>query len=211
METVQDVQDQLSKKASGSTDGRILFQGKRLEASQSLSDAGVKSGDQLSVVPSKKGKSAGSTGTDVDPMDAMQDYLKSAGVDPEKLKEMAGGEGMPSMEESMSQMQSMMQSPIFKEYMNDPEKLEQSRQMILQNPMLKNMMAGMPGMAELLEDPDAWREAMKAAANLYQNMDSDTLMKTMMGGGGPPSGGLFDGTLDSSTAAAALDELDEED
>lgn len=82
--------------------------------------------------------------------------------------------------------------------------------MILNNPMLKSMMGGMPGMESLLNDPDAWREAMQAAAELYKNMDSDTLMKSMMGGGS--GAGLFDGNLDGNSAATAgLDELDEED
>ena len=52
------------------------------------------------------------------------------------------------MKESMELMSNMMKSPIFQEYIADPEK---SRQMILTNPMLKSMMAGMPGMEELIE------------------------------------------------------------
>ena len=90
--------------------------------------------------------------------------------------------------------------------------LEQSRQMILNNPMLKSMMAGMPGMAEILENPDAWREAMMAAANKYKNMDPEQL-KSMMGGSMPPgmgggNNGLFDGNM--NPGASALDELDED-
>ena len=76
------------------------------------------------------------------------------------------------------------------------------------------MMEGMPGMAELLNDPDAWREAMQAAAAMYQNMDPNQLMNAMMGNvdGMPGAGGLFDGTLDNNNAAAAaLDELSEGD
>jgi hypothetical protein len=80
------------------------------------------------------------------------------------------------------------------------------------------MMAGMPGMEELLNDPDAWREAMQAAAQMYQNMDPSQMM-SMMGGlgglgdmGGMPGGnGLFDGSLENKAAAAALDELSEGD
>ena len=34
------------------------------------------------------------------------------------------------MEESMKAMGDMMNSPVFKEYMEDPEKLEESRQML---------------------------------------------------------------------------------
>lgn len=76
------------------------------------------------------------------------------------------------------------------------------------------MMAGMPGMEELLNDPDAWREAMQAAAAMYQNMDPNQLMNSMMGNmdGLPPgAGGLFDGNLDNNAATAALDELSEGD
>ena len=132
-------------------------------------------------------------------------------------------EAVPSLQDSMTAMKDVMNSPLFQEMMSDPERLEQSRQMILNNPMLKSMMGGMPGMEELLNDKDSWREAMQAAAEMYKSMDSDTLMKSMMAGMGasgmPPMGGmggaganLFDGTLDDSTAAsAALDELDEDE
>lgn len=151
----------------------------------------------------------------------MADLLKQSGIDTneldEMMKSMGGGGGGASMQEGMKAMTEAMNSPLFQEMMSDPERLEQSRQMILGNPMLKSMMAGMPGMEDLLNDPDAWRQAMQAAAELYKSMDSDTLMQAMMGGaeaaaGMPGGGGLFDGTLmDDSTAAAALDELDEDD
>merc|ERR1712071_688568 len=100
-------------------------------------------------------------------------------------------------EESMNMMQDMMNSPMIQDMMSDPERLEQSRQMILQNPMLKSMMAGMPGMEELLNDPEARKEAMQAAAKMYQNMDPSQMMNAMMGGMGggmpgmPGAGGLF--------------------
>merc|ERR1719469_1293780 len=113
------------------------------------------------------------------------------------MKSMPGGGDMPDMKDSMEMMQSMMSSPLFQEYMSDPEKLEQSRQMILTNPMMKGMMAGMPGMDEILNDPVKWRETMLAAADMYKNMGSD-LMKLMEG--------MEDSTMNSPTA---LDELSE--
>ena len=106
-----------------------------------------------------------------------------------------------------------MNSPMFQQYMSDPDRLEESRQMILNNPMMKSMLAGMPGMEDLLNDKDAWREAMQAAANLYQNMDNDQLMQAMMGGAGAGAGmppGLFDGMNPAGAEASlALDELSE--
>jgi len=209
VETVQDLQQALEK-SSGvdpKQQGRVLFGGKRLNGS--LEEAGVTDGAKLNLVPgktstkSKPSVSAPSTATSSSTPPDMGDQLN------EFMKSMGNGDGNPpDMKESMEMMGNMMNSPIFQEFMSDPEKLEQSRQMILANPLLKSMMAGMPGMEEMLNDPVAWREAMQAAANLYKNMDPQDLMKAMMGdgGGGMPSG-LFDG-LDS-TPMAALDELSE--
>jgi len=166
-----------------------------------LSEAGVLAGDQLNIVPGKaksKKKSTTSGGSGAAPAadampqsDAVKDMLANSGVDTSKLddimKGMGGGDGgeAPNLQESLEMMSGMMNSPIFQEYMNDPERLEQSRQMILQNPMLKSMMAGMPGMEEILNSPEAWQEAMQAAASMYQNMDQNELMQAMMGGGSP--------------------------
>jgi hypothetical protein len=242
--TVSELQDRLEE-ASGvspSQQGRILFQGKRITSSSSLSDAGVTDGDQLNCVPStstkkKTSSTTASTTTTTKTKAAttttpssssasssMKDILQNAGMDTSGMEDMVkqmmgGGAGdgsmkPPSLEESMDMMTSMMKSPIFTEYMNDPDKLEQSRQMILNNPMLKSMMGSMPGMEELLNDPEAWKQAMQAAAQMYSQMDPEDLKQAMMQGAdasmaGMPGvpGGLFDGTV--PTTPTALDELSE--
>ena len=231
----------------------LLAGGQRLpdDPNAVLADIGVPTtGAQLSAVPSSSSSSSGkkkksttlarqptasaSTAGAAAASNPMKDYLQQSGIDTSQLDEMMKGLGggsdeQPSIQDSMKAMTDAMNSPLFQEMMNDPEKLEQSRQMILNNPMLKSMMGGMPGMDDLLNDKDAWREAMQAAAEIYKSMDSDQLMKIMMSGmsGGMPPGmdfggmggggfgagaNLFDGTLDdSSTATAALDELDEDE
>lgn len=231
--TVSELQERVGE-ISGvdpSKQGRVLFDGKRLNSDQTLEAAGVASGDQLNIVPgkssSKKKKSSSSAGVAAAAAaataaptsnSAMADILKGAGLDPSALddmvKNMGGGDGeAPSLQESMEMMSGMMNSPIFQEYMNDPDRLEESRQMILNNPMLKSMMGGMPGMEELLNDPSAWRDAMQGAAQMYANMDQDDMMKAMMGGaagaGGMPPG-LFDG-MENAQASSALDELSEDE
>eukprot|EP00525_Craspedostauros_australis_P004971 CAMPEP_0198131852 /NCGR_PEP_ID=MMETSP1442-20131203/57078_1 /TAXON_ID= /ORGANISM="Craspedostauros australis, Strain CCMP3328" /LENGTH=275 /DNA_ID=CAMNT_0043792735 /DNA_START=102 /DNA_END=929 /DNA_ORIENTATION=+ len=232
--TVQELQERLSD-VSGvdpKQQGRVLFSGKSLSKSDVLSDVGVQDGDQLNLVPSSKKKSSGksksksttaaaapASGTDA-LMDQMKEKLAESGIDTSKLDEMVeqmgGGAGGAGLSESMEQMSTLMKSPMFQEMMNDPERLEQSRQMILSNPMLKSMMGSMPGMEELLNDPVAWREAMQAAAKMYENMDSNDLMQSMMGGAGdagasgiPP--GLFDGMSPDTSSTLALNELDEDD
>jgi len=208
--TVRDLQSTVEDQSGISSlkQGRVLFGGRKLKSADNLEDVGVEDGSVINIVPGKSGGSkkisSSSTTAPSDTSGAgnvMESMLKRAGVDPnqmqELMKSMPGGEGMPDMKESMEMMKSMMSSPIFQEYMSDPEKLEQSRQMILSNPMMKSMMAGMPGMDEILNDPVKWRETMIAAADMYKNMGSD-LMKAMEG--------IEDNPLDTPTALNELSE-----
>lgn len=232
--TVNELKEKVNAISGSSKDHNVLYGGKKLAASVSLREAGVSDGDQLNMVPgssSGKTKQSASSATttsapaDTDEgnsgnpqdMEAMKEYLKQSGMDEAQIEQMMSSMGgkMPDMKESLESMSQMMNSPMFQEYMSNPEMLEQSRQMILNNPMLKGMMGNMPGMEELLSDPVAWREAMQAAANMYKNMDGEDLQSMLEGMGNMPNGGppgLFNGDADNSAAAtAALDELDEDD
>lgn len=204
--------------------GNVIFNGKQLESDTVLSDAGVDEGSKLNILPE----------SGFPTKEEIEGYLQQAGISKDKLDEMkkafedmAGGTGgMPNLQESIKAMTDVMSSPIFQEMMSDPEKLEQSRQMIVNNPMMKGMMGSMPGMDVILNDPIAWRQAMQAAAELYKNMDTNDLMKAMMAGasgsGSSDLAGLSDldmfgntmqtlDNVDSSSAAAALNELSEDD
>jgi hypothetical protein len=186
-------------------------------------------------------------GVDTDKLDEankrMKQMLEASGIDTNKMEEMVknmmggggsdGGAGgglgglfggkSPSMEESMDMMSSMMNSPLFSQYMNDPEKLEESRQMILSNPMMKSMLEMNPQLSQVLNDPIAWRETMQAAAKMYQEMDKDELLAAMKesaaaAGSGMMPGGLPDGLPPglfgdgaASSSPSTLDELDEDD
>ena len=217
--TVKDVLGKMQESA-GVEGGRFLFDGKQLALEDTLESMGVKEGDSLQMVPgsspSKKKKSSGSgvskkadstsdsvTESSTGGPSSPQDFDLSS-----MWKQMNGSGEAPDMSESMDMMANMMQSPIFKEYMSDPEKLEASRQMILNNPLMKQMMDSMPGMKEVLESPEAWKEAMTAAAQLYETMDPEDLKQAMMGnmpGGGMPP------VMPDTEATAALDELSEGD
>mmetsp|Transcript_37585 Transcript_37585/g.49847 ORF Transcript_37585/g.49847 Transcript_37585/m.49847 type:complete len:292 (-) Transcript_37585:384-1259(-) len=227
----------------------VLFGGKKLKPSDVLEDMGVEDGSVINIVPtsSKKKSSSSSSSAASATVEAsgdvssgtsspsagggggegnfMADMLKQSGIDSDQLDEImkmmpgGDGEGMPSMKESMEMMQSMMSSPLFQEYMRDPEKLEQSRQMILSNPLMKSMMAGMPGFDEILNDPVKWRETMVAAAEMYQSMGSDLMnalagegdmMGGMSGMGGMGGfGGMGGGADGAFGGMSALDELSE--
>ena len=176
--TVAELQERISE-ASGvepSQQGRVLFDGQRLDSKDILSNVGVTEGAQLNLVPggskSKKKKSSGaadassgdaapvvdvteipSSSASNDPSQLAKEMLEQAGIDASQIDEMAkklglggeGGGGMPDMKESLDMMSKMTKSEVFQDYMKDPERLEESRQMILNNPMMKSMMGSMPG------------------------------------------------------------------
>ena len=131
--TTEELQEAVQKQSGGPelTDVTFSMSGKPLPPKSLLRDAGVTDGAKVDMIPGAA---------------SMQDLMKQAGVDTDKLDELmnsmglggAGGDGKaPSLEESMNMMKDMMNSPMIKDMMSDPERLEQSRQMILNNPMLK--------------------------------------------------------------------------
>ena len=252
--TVADLQAQLEAHSGivPAKQGKILHEGKKLSASSggpSLSEAGVCDGDQLNCIPSKKKSSSSSSSSKKASTSTVAATTTTAaapaasaggGLDEMLKKLMAGGmpPGMggngangaqPDMKEQMTMLKELISSPIFTEYMSSPEKLEEARQMILTNPMLKGMLAGMPGMGQLLESPDSWAQAMMAAGSMMQSMDVDEMLQMaeqtqaamggmggLMGGGAggaaAETAGLFgDGNIPKASTTTALDELSEDD
>ena len=200
----------------------ILFQGKNLLSSSvaigdsELEDLGLSEGSVLNVVPKKKSKKSSAASTAAaslvsdeknnggddgnndfmsQQMSKMEEMLKAQGIDPEELKKMLPEDGkMPDPADAMKMMQDMMSSPIFDQYMNDENRLEESRQQILSNPMMKQAMQNVPGFSEILNSKEMWRDTMRAAAQMYKNMGPDELAAMMnMGGGMPGMGGGMPG------------------
>ena len=233
--TISELQERLEEQSgiAPSKQGKILHNGKRLNGDNaSLSEAGVSEGDQLNCVPSKKSASKKKSASPKKEPTAAAAAAEPASSDggmgdlQEMVSKMmsggmggAGAGGMPDMAESMKMMKELTNSPLFSEYMNSPEKLEESRQAILANPMMKSMMSSMPGMSEMLEDKEGFAQMMQAAAGIMQSMDPEDMVKMMeaqgMGGPGgmpgmPPGMGGMDGLFGAAPSGpTALDELSE--
>lgn len=79
--------------------------------------------------------------------------------------------GFPGdMAEYEKMMESFMDSPLMQEFLNDPEKMEMSRQALLNNPMAMQMMKSMPGLEDILHDKDKWQERMLASKAQFDAM-----------------------------------------
>mmetsp|Transcript_15976 Transcript_15976/g.36861 ORF Transcript_15976/g.36861 Transcript_15976/m.36861 type:complete len:309 (+) Transcript_15976:73-999(+) len=202
-----------AKKSSGSKKKASSTAAAASSPAPAESSSGSGGGDSLADMMKGLEGALGGAGGGAGGLDDMMSKLMSGGMG-------GAGGGMPDMAESMKMMKELTNSPLFSEYMNDPEKLEESRQMILNNPMMKAMMASMPGMSEILEDKEAWAQAMMAAAGIMKSMDPEDMMKMMEAGAGggmmpPGMGGMGgmggSGLFDGAGASSALDELSEDD
>ncbi|KAG5185259.1 hypothetical protein JKP88DRAFT_219218 [Tribonema minus] len=194
--SVSDIQAEVQEKAGLSAEQQsVLFKGKLLAAGDDLSTVGVSDGDTINVVPSKKPKA---------------ERTAAAGVDADGTVDAPGGEGsgfpgiagfpgmgsMPGMpagmpdlspEEYQKMMGEVLNSPMMDEFFGSPEKIEESRKAILENPMLKQAMAQLPGFSEMLEDPDKWMESMLQAKEMLEQQRS-----MLQDQGGAPLGGDVD-------------------
>ena len=220
----------------------LLYNGRKLKPddvhNDELEEYGIEDGSIINVVPlsSKIGKKKSSTVSsasstaevsskgEIASEDSssinIDSLMKQAGLDTSKLQDlMKGIPGMengklPDFKESMSMMKDLMSNPLLQEMLTDPERLEQSRQAILNNPMMKSMFLGMPGFDELLNDKEKWRDSMIAAASLYKDLNPET-MENMLAGLQNGLNGELPNLGDTAAAEesfdAALDELSEDD
>ena len=67
-------------------------------------------------------------------------------------------------------MEQFLDSPMMQEFLNDPEKMEQSRQALLNNPMAMQMMQQMPGFEEIINDKDKFQQRMLESKTQFDAM-----------------------------------------
>eukprot|EP00178_Gracilaria_changii_P021143 TRINITY_DN62994_c0_g1_i1.p1 TRINITY_DN62994_c0_g1~~TRINITY_DN62994_c0_g1_i1.p1 ORF type:complete len:586 (-),score=104.67 TRINITY_DN62994_c0_g1_i1:113-1870(-) len=87
----------------------------------------------------------------------------------------AGATGTGGMEQLFAQLPQMMNgflnTNMLQDYLNDPEKQEQSRDAILNNPFMKKLLESDPEFKKVVSDPEKWRASMDAAKSLFKVSD----------------------------------------
>lgn len=97
-----------------------------------------------------------------------------------------------ALKEQMAKMTEMMSSPegqqlaanMVKEMQNvmtDPEKLKQGLQQLTSNPALKGLADAVPGLREVLDDPQQLEEQAEKAAELFQSLADPEKAKEVLG------------------------------
>ncbi|CAN8076217.1 unnamed protein product [Agarophyton chilense] len=83
-----------------------------------------------------------------------------------------GAAGPGGMEQLYAQLPQMMNgflnTNMLQEYLNDPDKQEQSRDAILNNPFMNKLLESDPEFKKVVSDPVKWRASMNAAKSLFK-------------------------------------------
>jgi hypothetical protein len=167
--TIKDLQLKLEKESGLdlSEQGRVTFQGHVLpeDAATSLSDFGLKDGDQINMVPRpmaehwimmrNMGRGLISLRNRV--------YLQGPFASPEELQQVQiltdFWEGLvktPFVPEEMERFSLALQDPAVMERSKDPEWIESMRQVILNNPLLLRQMAECPKAKQAIQNQKDW-------------------------------------------------------
>jgi FKBP-type peptidyl-prolyl cis-trans isomerase len=180
---------------------------KRAEASSSTSGASVGLGtiteDTLSSYMKNLGLSS-NLGDNQSQLNNLVQSLMGSGVTGGAGQSGFGGEDWSSMSEMLS---SIWQTPAMQEYLNDPEKLEASRQAVKNNPFLQPWIQADPEFSKVLDDPQRWKESMEAAKMMFKasNKSSDQQMWTSSGSGGAGVGASSAGMSSSASIPSATE------
>lgn len=109
-------------------------------------------------------------------LNALLGQMGAAGPNPGAMPDlsalMGAGTGASGVgfEQIFAQLPAMMngilKSPMLREYLNNPEKQEQSRDAILNSPMMKSLLENDPEFAKVVSDPEKWKASMETAKSL---------------------------------------------
>lgn len=88
------------------------------------------------------------------------------------LGDMGGMGGMTpeNMQEYAKMMEQFMDSPMMQEFLNDPEKMEQTRQALLKSPMAAQMMKQVPGFEEIINSKELWQQRMLESKTQFDEL-----------------------------------------
>ncbi|GJQ14656.1 hypothetical protein GpartN1_g6447.t1 [Galdieria partita] len=121
----------------------------------------------------------------------------------------SGSGDMGSMSDMLS---TIWQTPAMQEYLNDPDKLEASRQAVKNNPFLQPWIQADPEFSKVLNDPERWKESMEAAKMIFSKtsggglgVSSSDNSKPFMGGGGGGASTSSSGISTSGTIPSAAE------
>jgi hypothetical protein len=184
--TVAELQERLAEESGldESQQGRVTFQGRVLEPTDTLSQAGVSDGAQVNMVPKVmadhwkmvKDMAEGlatlkqKVGNDAHEIEVLSDLLSDLTIK------------APFLMEAMERFSKNLKHPQALDRANDPERIESLRQVILNNPMLMTYSRQTPGMEDALSDPDAWFRNVQAAIRRWQTMTGYQLWQALVDG-----------------------------
>ena len=166
--TIDHLKAYLSKSFSFGPSPRLIFAGHILKDHQTLSEVGFKEGSTLYIVASP---AAATTTTTTTPTPAPINPNPTYTAPQQQQQQqplfpgpggMGNNMGIPGMNMSPKDMRQMMDSPMVKHMLNNPELI---KSMLLSDPRMKRMYESNPQVAAVLDDPAELQQIVEAIRN----------------------------------------------
>ena len=193
--TVNDLQKRLEEESglNATEQGSVTFQGKVLDPADQLVEAGLRSGDQVNMVPKKMAdhwKMINDMGQGL--LSLRQKMLRD-GLQRVSAVQMAEFQFLmnlykdltkvPYMQEEMEQLSEYLKHPAVVEQATDPDRVEDLRRIILNNPGLLKMLSESSASTKVaLQDPDLWLQHIIASVEHWKTMDGYQLWQKIVEG-----------------------------
>lgn len=193
--TVDDLQRRLELESglSAVEQGSVTFQGKVLDPTDQLAEAGMRNGDQVNMVPKRMADNWKMMNNMGQGLLSLRQRMLNQGlqnVPPEQLTEFEIMMNLyqdltkvPYMQEEMDRFSQHLKNPEIAEQATDPDRVESLRQIILNNPLLlKTLSESSLSTKVALQDPDVWLQHVTAAVEQWKTMDGYQLWQRLIEG-----------------------------
>lgn len=163
--------------------------GAKSSGSNSKNHSDVSSSSDTISEERKRQASSSSVGLGTISEDTLSSYMKNLGLSSnfsntdsqlnQLVQSLMGGAQSSGTSGDMSSMSEMLssiwQTPAMQEYLNDPEKLEASRQAVKNNPFLQPWIQADPEFSKVLNDPERWKTSMEAAKMIFSKTNTSSV------------------------------------
>ncbi len=192
---MKELQDRLED-ASGwnaSEQGSVTFQGKILEPMDKLAEVGIKSGDQVNIIPKRMADHWKMMKNMGEGLLSLQNQMSRKGihnVSPDQWKEFQVMTNLyrdlakvPFIQEDMERFSQYLKNPEVANRATDPDRVESLRQIILNNPLLlKVLNESSPSTKVALQDTDIWLRHVSNAVAQWKTLDGYQLWQRLIEG-----------------------------
>lgn len=193
--TTKELQDRLEEQSgwNATEQGNVTYQGKILEPMDNLAEVGIKSGDQVNLIPKRMADHWKMIQDMGEGLISLRNQISNRGLHNSSTEQWKDLQVMtnlyrdltkvPYMQDEMERFLEYLKNPDIADRATDPDRVESLRQIILNNPLLLKMLSeSSPSTKVALQHPDIWLRHVSSAVEEWKTLDGYQLWQRLVEG-----------------------------